>query len=118
MSLAEQYITAFKQLAKVNNTLILPSNVGDISSFVAQALSVYKSVSGQNIGSLSTTARTPNSPASTQSMERNEQFSFPPMDFNQHVSEPESTPEMIISRKVSSAGSGGGALRGSSKNIE
>lgn len=115
MSLAEQYITAFKQLAKVNNTLILPSNVGDISSFVAQALSVYKAVSAQNIGSLSTSARTSNSSGSPQSMERNEQFSLSPMDLDHNS---ESNPDMIISRKVSNSGSGGGALRGSSKNIE
>lgn len=36
LSVAEQYINAFNKLAKVNNTLILPSNVGDVSSFVAQ----------------------------------------------------------------------------------
>lgn len=36
LSIAEQYVHAFDKLAKVNNTLILPSNVGDVSSFVAQ----------------------------------------------------------------------------------
>lgn len=36
LSVAEQYINAFNKLAKVNNTLILPSNVGDVSTFVAQ----------------------------------------------------------------------------------
>lgn len=37
LSIAEQYIQAFNKLAKTNNTLIIPKNVGDISSFVAQA---------------------------------------------------------------------------------
>lgn len=36
LSVAEQYVKAFNKLAKVNNTLILPSNVGDVSTFVAQ----------------------------------------------------------------------------------
>jgi len=36
LSVAEQYVNAFNKLAKVNNTLILPSNVGDVSTFVAQ----------------------------------------------------------------------------------
>lgn len=54
MTLAEQYISAFKHLAKTNNTLILPSNAGDISSLVTQALSVYKTVSSQNLGSTTT----------------------------------------------------------------
>lgn len=36
LSIAEQYVNAFNKLAKVNNTLILPSNVGDVSTFVAQ----------------------------------------------------------------------------------
>lgn len=43
--LAEQYIAAFKKLAKTTNTMILPSNTANISSFVAQALGVYKSLS-------------------------------------------------------------------------
>jgi len=36
LSVAEQYVNAFNKLAKVNNTLILPSNVGDVPTFVAQ----------------------------------------------------------------------------------
>lgn len=35
-SIAEQYVKAFNKLAKVNNTLILPSNVSDVSSLVTQ----------------------------------------------------------------------------------
>ncbi|XP_073813300.1 stomatin like 2 [Musca autumnalis] len=54
LTLAEQYISAFKHLAKTNNTLILPANTGDISSFVAQALSVYKNVSTHNLESSQT----------------------------------------------------------------
>ncbi|KAH0952427.1 hypothetical protein HN011_011674 [Eciton burchellii] len=44
LSVAEQYVNAFNKLAKVNNTLILPSNVGDVSTFVAQAMAIYKQV--------------------------------------------------------------------------
>ncbi|XP_011882273.1 PREDICTED: stomatin-like protein 2, mitochondrial [Vollenhovia emeryi] len=44
LSVAEQYVNAFDKLAKVNNTLILPSNVGDVSTFVAQAMAIYKQV--------------------------------------------------------------------------
>lgn len=36
LSVAEQYIHAFDKLAKTNNTLIIPKNVGDVGSFVAQ----------------------------------------------------------------------------------
>ena len=46
--LAEQYISAFKNLAKTNNTMILPSNTCDISNFVAQAFGVYKSLTSAN----------------------------------------------------------------------
>jgi len=45
LSVAQQYIQAFDKLAKTNNTVIIPNNVGDISSFVAQAMSIYKHVS-------------------------------------------------------------------------
>jgi len=45
LSVAEQYIGAFGNLAKKSNTVILPANTGDASSMVAQALAVYGSIS-------------------------------------------------------------------------
>ena len=36
LAVAEKYVSAFSELAKTNNTLILPSNTGDVSSMVAQ----------------------------------------------------------------------------------
>lgn len=36
LSVAEQYVSAFSQLAKESNTILLPSNSGDISGMVAQ----------------------------------------------------------------------------------
>ena len=36
LAVAEKYVGAFGQLAKTNNTLILPANTGDVSSMVAQ----------------------------------------------------------------------------------
>lgn len=36
LGIAEQYVKAFNKLAKQNNTLILPSNVSDVSSMVTQ----------------------------------------------------------------------------------
>merc|ERR1711993_204613 len=38
---AEKYITAFGELAKTNNTLILPANAGDMGSMAAQAMAIY-----------------------------------------------------------------------------
>lgn len=35
-AVAEQYISAFGNIAKEGNTLLLPSNTGDVSSMVAQ----------------------------------------------------------------------------------
>ncbi|XP_034478548.1 stomatin-like protein 2, mitochondrial [Drosophila innubila] len=52
LTLAEQYIEAFKKLAKSNNTMILPSNPGDVTGFVAQAMAVYNHVSKQGIDTL------------------------------------------------------------------
>merc|ERR1719495_1253989 len=45
LSVAEQYIQAFGNLAKTSNTVVLPSNVGDVTSMVGQALAVYTSIS-------------------------------------------------------------------------
>ena len=36
MTVAEQYIAAFSNLAKETNTILLPSNSGDVSSMVSQ----------------------------------------------------------------------------------
>ncbi|MBW1616895.1 MAG: paraslipin [Deltaproteobacteria bacterium] len=40
LRVAEKYIAEFGKLAKKNNTMIIPSNMGDISSMVATAMSV------------------------------------------------------------------------------
>ncbi len=40
LRVAEKYISEFGKLAKENNTMIIPSNLGDISSMVATAMSV------------------------------------------------------------------------------
>lgn len=45
LMVAEKYVNAFNELARTNNTLILPSNVSDVSSLVGQAMSVYSTIS-------------------------------------------------------------------------
>ncbi|KAK3731470.1 hypothetical protein QZH41_013646, partial [Actinostola sp. cb2023] len=41
LNVAELYVSAFANLAKTTNTVVLPASVGDASSMVAQALAVY-----------------------------------------------------------------------------
>ncbi|XP_076443242.1 stomatin-like protein stl-1 [Babylonia areolata] len=48
MNVAEQYVTAFSNLAKTSNTVILPSNTGDVSSMVTQAMTIYSSLTNKN----------------------------------------------------------------------
>jgi regulator of protease activity HflC (stomatin/prohibitin superfamily) len=43
LRIAEQYINEFGKLAKTNNTLIMPSNLGDLAGLVASITSVLKS---------------------------------------------------------------------------
>jgi regulator of protease activity HflC (stomatin/prohibitin superfamily) len=43
LKVAEQYVAAFGQLAKTNNSIIVPANLGDISGLIATALQVVKS---------------------------------------------------------------------------
>ena len=45
LNVAEKYISAFGKLAKEGNTVLLPASTGDVSSMVAQAMSIYKAVS-------------------------------------------------------------------------
>ncbi|WP_372808391.1 SPFH domain-containing protein [Pontiella sp.] len=40
LRIAEQYITEFGNLAKVNNTMIIPSNLSDVAGFIATAKEV------------------------------------------------------------------------------
>jgi len=42
LKVAEQYVNAFGQLARTNNTLIVPANLGDMSSLIATAMQVIK----------------------------------------------------------------------------
>lgn len=44
LRIAEQYLAAFGNIAKTNNTLIIPSNLTDISGVVATATSVFNEV--------------------------------------------------------------------------
>ena len=45
LAVAEQYVEAFQHLARTNNTLILPANTGDVTSMVAQAMTIFKQLS-------------------------------------------------------------------------
>jgi hypothetical protein len=40
LKVAQQYVEAFANIAKVGNTLIVPSNIGDVASVVASAMTV------------------------------------------------------------------------------
>ncbi len=42
LKVAEQYVGAFAQLAKTNNSLIVPANLGDMSGLIATAMQVVK----------------------------------------------------------------------------
>jgi regulator of protease activity HflC (stomatin/prohibitin superfamily) len=43
LKVAEQYVSAFAQLAKTNNSIIVPANLSDISGLIAGAMQVVKS---------------------------------------------------------------------------
>ncbi|MGZ3237729.1 MAG: SPFH domain-containing protein [Burkholderiaceae bacterium] len=43
LKVAEQYVNAFSQLARTNNSIIVPANLGDISGLIATAMQVVKS---------------------------------------------------------------------------
>jgi regulator of protease activity HflC (stomatin/prohibitin superfamily) len=42
LRVAEHYVDAFAKLAKTNNSLIVPANMGDMSSVIASALQIVK----------------------------------------------------------------------------
>ncbi|MDZ5761675.1 Paraslipin domain protein [Candidatus Cyrtobacter comes] len=42
--IAQEYVSAFKQIAQKGNTIVVPANVSDASSLIAQALGVFRSI--------------------------------------------------------------------------
>ena len=46
LKVAEQYVAAFGNLAKTNNTLIVPSNLADLGTLVTAATTMFKAQSG------------------------------------------------------------------------
>lgn len=44
---AEQYMQAFSSIAKEGNTMLLPANTHEPAAMVAQALSIFGTVTGQ-----------------------------------------------------------------------
>lgn len=50
LQVAEKYVEAFSQLARTNNTLIVPGNMGDISTMIASAMKIVDGAkAGQTI---------------------------------------------------------------------
>lgn len=47
LQVAEKYVEAFSQLAKTNNTLIVPGNLGDISGMIASAMKIVDGAKAQ-----------------------------------------------------------------------
>ena len=45
MQLAQQYLAQFGNLAKANNTMIIPSNLADVAGVIKACTSVVKQVS-------------------------------------------------------------------------
>lgn len=50
LKIAEQYISAFGQLAKGSNTMLLPASANDVGGMVAQALTVFESIRNKTGG--------------------------------------------------------------------
>jgi regulator of protease activity HflC (stomatin/prohibitin superfamily) len=44
LSVAQQYVDAFSQLAKAGNSVVVPANVNDVGGMVAQAMAIFKNV--------------------------------------------------------------------------
>ena len=40
LQVAEKYISAFNDLARTNNTLIVPANLGDMSTLISSAMKI------------------------------------------------------------------------------
>ncbi len=50
LKVAERYVEAFEELAKTNNTLIVPANMGDLAGMITSAMSIVKGQQLSNKG--------------------------------------------------------------------
>lgn len=64
MSIAEQYVEAFSNLAKEGNTVVLPANANDVSGAVTQAMTMYKALSAETSKNLKVEADKSNNASS------------------------------------------------------
>jgi hypothetical protein len=69
LSVAEQYVAAFSNLAKNTNTLLLPSDTGDISAMVSQAMAIYGQLTKSPLGTLPPTP-SPTSPQESENKQK------------------------------------------------
>lgn len=51
LRIAEKYVEAFKEIARKNNTIIIPANANDAGSMVAQALTIFDTIKNHKIES-------------------------------------------------------------------
>ncbi len=51
LKVAEQYVQAFSQLAKEGNTILLPSNMNDMGSMIASAMSIMRKTDPKEVSS-------------------------------------------------------------------
>lgn len=52
LNVAEQYVRAFGNMAKQSNTVIVPSDVANASSMIAQALNIYNQLTANKLTAL------------------------------------------------------------------
>ena len=61
LKVAEQYVQAFAQLAKEGNTILLPSNMNDMGSMIASAMSIMRGTDPKKVPTAQTTTVVPDS---------------------------------------------------------
>lgn len=61
LKVAEQYVQAFAQLAKEGNTILLPSNMNDMGSMIASAMSIMRGTDPKKVPTGQTTTLVPDS---------------------------------------------------------
>ena len=66
LQVAEKYISAFNDLARTNNTLIVPANLGDMSTLISSAMKIINANQQEGVNAIgSTTAQAGATKAST-----------------------------------------------------
>lgn len=94
LQVAEKYVEAFGNLAKESNTVVVPADLGNMSSLIAGGLKIYEQVQN-NTSRPSSSSNSNSNSASQQSAHNDQEFSSNSVDADPELSQTDSKSNVL-----------------------